>query len=984
MKKVLLALISLLASNIMVAQIHHNEHAEPNPNISPYNDALDATNGVSGIKFNKQSAWKNFEAKHANWGCKFNPYTGMPHRAVGPGINIGNGNPAQLALQFLQTELAAYNIPVNELALISNKNDGKYTNVNYKQVHNGHEVCFSRINVRLTQDNKIIMAGVDVYNNIPNLTTSLTNLQALDYAKASITTPITGASVLPVTQILPVPIDGKMEFFPVYVVIINTQDTKEQNGIYYTLVDANTGKVWYRHNKVVNITGSVKGYTMARNAWSPKTLNGLPHIQMEVNSVLYNADASGNFNIPVTSGSTGFVDLQGKYCKVVDGATATASTASPYINATFTSGGTIVFDTTAAATKTTKVNCYYHTNVVHDFMKSKLPLFTAMDNALLTRVDRTDGDCNAFYNGTSINFYEAGNGCSPTGTIADVVYHEYGHGITNVFWDDNGLNFDNGAMGEGYSDMWAMSIQDWPVIGPGFYTNSSITGIRRYDQAPAVYPQDIVGEVHADGEIIAGAWWDTYQNWGDLDSTASLFAISHYGLANGPDGAEGQVYFDILIDALTYDDNDGNIANGTPHFNAIVPAFARHGIYLLADAEIAHQVLPNVVPNATGTLNANVTVSFPAFMGDLKMFHRFKKSGTVNPTDSTLCTNNGSGNYSVSYPSAVEGKVLDYYFAAYDISNAIFGTNPKNAAFTTQIQERNIPYHVVYGMQAMYTEDFEGAATNWTIGLSTDNATTAGRWVLAKPVGSRTSGANGDTVQTYVDHTSGTGKCLVTGNATSGTSPAGNADVDGGRTTVASPVFNLDGMADPIISYWRWYSNSQSSTNPRKDQWRVLISNNGGTTFTTYTERTYEPDVRWRRHVIRLKDITTFSNLSQVVVLFIATDSVATGGQGTWVEAALDDFTIMDKANPASINATILQADIYPNPANDVLYIDLDNMAENIQANLMDATGKLVYNITAISTSNFQIPTSNIAEGMYMLQINADNKKHTFKVLIKH
>ena len=54
-----------------------------------------------------------------------------------------------------------------------------------------------------------------------------------------------------------------------------------------------------------------------------------------------------------------------------------------------------------------------------------------------------------------------------------------------------------------------MSLGDIAEIGKGFYTDNQ-DGIRRYDIDPKVYPEDIVGEVHADGEIICGAWYDTH------------------------------------------------------------------------------------------------------------------------------------------------------------------------------------------------------------------------------------------------------------------------------------------------------------------------------------------------------------------------------------------------------------------------------------------------------------------------------------------
>jgi hypothetical protein len=50
-------------------------------------------------------------------------------------------------------------------------------------------------------------------------------------------------------------------------------------------------------------------------------------------------------------------------------------------------------------------------------------------------------------------------------------------------------------------------------MGQGFLGGAG-TNVRRYDVEPKVYPQDLVGEVHADGEIIAGAWWDVNENFG--------------------------------------------------------------------------------------------------------------------------------------------------------------------------------------------------------------------------------------------------------------------------------------------------------------------------------------------------------------------------------------------------------------------------------------------------------------------------------------
>ena len=94
--------------------------------------------------------------------------------------------------------------------------------------------------------------------------------------------------------------------------------------------------------------------------------------------------------------------------------------------------------------------------------------------------------------------------------VSDVVFHEYGHGINDQFYASQGGSFINGGINEGYADFWAISLTDNPVLGAGCYMENEDFFIRRYDVDPKVYPQDLVGQVHADGEIICGARYDTH------------------------------------------------------------------------------------------------------------------------------------------------------------------------------------------------------------------------------------------------------------------------------------------------------------------------------------------------------------------------------------------------------------------------------------------------------------------------------------------
>jgi len=101
-----------------------------------------------------------------------------------------------------------------------------------------------------------------------------------------------------------------------------------------------------------------------------------------------------------------------------------------------------------------------------------------------------------------------------------------------------------------------------------------------------------------------------------------------------------------------------------------------------------------------------------------------------------------------------------------------------------------------------FLDDVE-VSRGWTLGRAEDTAT-SGMWIQADPIG---TSANGQPVQLEDDHSSVPGvKCFVTGNGTVG-GAADEADVDGGTTTLYSPVFDLHAVAAASVGYWVHYSN---------------------------------------------------------------------------------------------------------------------------------------------------------------------------------
>ena len=104
---------------------------------------------------------------------------------------------------------------------------------------------------------------------------------------------------------------------------------------------------------------------------------------------------------------------------------------------------------------------------------------------------------------------------------ADVIVHEYGHAIQDDIVPGFGSTPEAAAMGEGFSDYWAGTVNEqvWPVSGPrsaclaswdaSSYDSAIPPCLRRLDSTK-LYPQSIVGESHDDGEIWSAALWQIH------------------------------------------------------------------------------------------------------------------------------------------------------------------------------------------------------------------------------------------------------------------------------------------------------------------------------------------------------------------------------------------------------------------------------------------------------------------------------------------
>jgi len=259
---------------------------------------------------------------------------------------------------------------------------------------------------------------------------------------------------------------------------------------------------------------------------------------------------------------------------------------------------------------------YYHVNRVNEVARFYNPANTWLDGEVSIHTN-WDQSCNASYGGGSIYLYRSGTSwaeCANSGEIEGIIVHEWGHGYD---FNDGGGE-DNTS--EAYGDLVSLLASRGSCFGPGLFTDGRVcsgygdtcltcTGFRDHDWAarqantPAT-PQDFVlnncgtgtgpcgGSVHCETYPIVESMYDLATrdlpaSGMDVDSAWQLVERLWYSTRQGSGGA---IYTcalplsDSCSSTSWYqrmrvaDDDDGNLANGTPHAAELYAAFARHNI----------------------------------------------------------------------------------------------------------------------------------------------------------------------------------------------------------------------------------------------------------------------------------------------------------------------------------------------------------------------------------------------------------------------
>jgi len=202
-------------------------------------------------------------------------------------------------------------------------------------------------------------------------------------------------------------------------------------------------------------------------------------------------------------------------------------------------------------------------------------------------------------------------------------------------------------------------------------------------------------------------------------------------------------------------------------------------------------------------------------------------------------------------------RIFSYAFEMYPVSsNQAESFYPADEVIATQtarnreailtlIEKADCPWAVI-GKQAQYcganagalfADDFDGAGTGWSVNPAGTDTATRGRWALADPKPTTSSGPK------QLGNTQSGKRALVTGPLAGG---AGAHDVDGGVTTIRSaPIALPAGAASITLSFHGYLAHGSNASSG--DFLRVKVI--GATTATVFEElgAANDDDAAWQR-----------------------------------------------------------------------------------------------------------------------------------------
>ncbi len=726
-----------------------------------------------------EAAWKAFTTAYGSWQGLWDASTGVPARIWGEGIAApgANANPAtaeaaarrivdaQLGLLAPGTKAAHWRLAAD----VVHGKAGDLRTVSFVQSIDGAPVVGGAISVLFKRDRAIVLsssarpgAAVTLPGRLVNDDVARAEATAWIARLYGATPTVRGLGGL---VVLPIVRDGvaAVDYRAARVVTVDLVSPRARWDVY---VDAATGAPIARRQLLSFSGGTLTYETALRHPGAARQAFPAVRASVTANGTPVVTDDAGGFTVAGTGSTSVVASVTGPRARVTDNGAggATTTLAVP-------AGGTGAWAAPTDERLDAQLTAFIHANRMKSFAATELDPGLAWLNTQMIVTVNEGGDCNAYSDGTDINFLLAGGGCENTGRLPDVVYHEFGHALHHQSIIPGAGDFDV-AMSEGVSDYLAATTVDDSGMGRGFFRGTD-TPIRDVDPSGGEYywPLHISPDPHETGLIIGGALWDLRKAM-----------IAQYGAALGKQQADDLYYATLrraddipttYPEVLAADDDDGNLANGTPNRCLIDAAFGPHG---LVDGTNTFGVGVPVRDGSTVSLSVAAVGGCAApELGNVALVWRRAGGG-----DASLAMTRAGDTWTADIPPQPDGAVVEYRVIATMASGTMlrFPDNPGDPFYS----------YYVGPLTPIYCTDFESDpfAAGWT-----HSATSAvDDWQWSTATGTT---ANGDPVAAA----SGA-RFVGTDLRNDGLYPRNATE------TLLSPPIDTRGYTDVRVQFKRW------------------------------------------------------------------------------------------------------------------------------------------------------------------------------------
>ncbi len=775
------------------------------------------------------TAWTAFQAQAGGrWRAAYDRATGVPARIWGSGIATPGANASPVAAEAYARNLLVDHVALlapgasaADFVLVSNHSDGEIRSIGFVQQLGGRRVVGGQVSFRFKHD-RLIAIGSEALPDVKVTvsTNRMARTRVDSNAKAALRMAVALPSA-PVTEVgaeVILPLVGEDAVLGYRVARPLTIDGGV-DGKYLAYADADSGEILAVHQQNVYASGTVRYRAVNRHPGNARVDLPAPNAHVMVAGAPTTTASDGSVSWGVESVQTLTTAVSGTFVEVVNQA---AGGAIAFAELALSPGGLVVWDASAAVEDDAQVQVFLATNIVKDFVRTQLdPAMKTLDQSITANVNIAQ-DCNAFFDGKSINFFHASVKCQNTGLLQDVVFHEFGHAL-HSFEIIEGVGGFDGAMSEGAADFLAASITGDPAMGRGFfYSNDPLRNLDPLIEE-ARWPED-VQEIHHTGLIYGGALWDLRKALiTELGETEGIRVVQKLFVGTLRRSTSIPT---SLIEALVEDDEDGNLDNGTPHECTIRRAYGRHGLRTASGTISAPGALADQA-SAT-TVQIDLTGLSERCDGDgvnrVTIDWKPADDGAAPAAAATDAVKTDRDTYFAELPLAVDGTVLYRARVQFDDQSVLTLADNLADPYYQLYQGKTIPLYCTS------FEDGDPFAAGWTTGSTKEMSP----WAWGEAMGGSTDP-----------------KAAYSGTHFLAQAIGGNYAPD--RTTwVQMPSIDVGHWSDVRLQYRRWLAVEDSHF----DKARVLI--NGKEAWINFTQNigdsssTHHIDREWRFHDVPL------------------------------------------------------------------------------------------------------------------------------------